>query len=288
MKCQKINIPTSLDNEANEVEDENMIGIRGLEENYAENENSTIIENEFLKSYNLYINEKYKLLICKSCKYVVEKENSFSHISNNHRKLVDSKLLKKEMKEAFIDQLNNLDPLLNLNLNIEIAEVIEGLRVFEGFKCGHGGCNYLCRNMNTMYSHTKKEHENLKMEFEECLLQTLFLNPEKRKYFRVKKSSNNMNQGREVEEGENIEIFGITRTSNSSRAGHQFVSSFFTEANWATIVDKFTREELKELRGVEVPPGLKASVDSVFAIGENFSRGTNHYFSELIENPFSK
>ena len=288
LNCQNIEIPVSLDNEEEEIEDENMEENAEVEENSVENENSRIIENELLKSYNLCINEKYKLLICKTCKYVVEKENAISHISNNHRKLVDPKLLKKGMKETFIEQLNNLDPLLNLNLNVESEEIIEGLKVYEGFKCGHGGCNYLCRNMNTMYSHTKKEHENLKMEFEECLLQTLFLNPEKRKYFRVKKSSNNMNQGREVEEGENIEIFGITRTINSSRVGHQFVSSFFTEANWATIVDKFTREELKELRGVEVPPGLKASVDSVFAIGENFSRGTNHYFSELIENPFSK
>jgi hypothetical protein len=162
-KCQKIDIPISLDNEENEVEDENMIGFEGVEGNYTENENSRIIENEFLKSYNLCINEEYHLLICKTCKYVVEKENAINHISKNHRKLV------------------------NMNLNIESEEVMEGLKVYDGFKCSHEECNFLCQKINTLYYHTKNEHVNSKMEFVECFIQTLFLNPEKRKYFRVKK-----------------------------------------------------------------------------------------------------
>ena len=248
-----------------------------------------LIENEYLNKYNVCINEKYHILICKTCKYVIEKEYVFAHISRYHRAIIDSKNIKQELKEEFINQLNILDPLINTNLDFITEEVIDGLNLFEGFQCKNYECNYLCRNKSTLYKHSKDNHGNL-MEYEKCLIQTLFLNPEKRKYFKVLRESNNSIQEEEIRvgEGENNEIFGISRTLNISRTGHQFVSSFFTEADWPTIVDKFTREQVKELRTAEVPPGLMTAVNSVFAKGENFSRGTNHYFSELIENPFSK
>lgn len=283
--CQKINIVDALDIDENENEEENMEVNEEIEENSSEVENSEIVENEFLKNYNLRINEKYHLLICRTCKYVVEKENAFNHVSKNHRKIVDSKLLKPGRKEELLDQLNIVDPLLNRNLNFESEEIIEGLNIYEGFKCGNGECNYLCRHMNTLYDHSRKEHVNSKMIYEECFIQTLFLNPEKRKYFKVKKNSRSTSQ---VEEGENNEIFGVSRTLNTSRVGHQFVSSFETESNWSVIIDKLGAEGLKGIFGLTVPLGLEQSINMVFNRGEEFSRVSNHYFSELIENPFSK
>ena len=187
------------------------LNINGMGKNI---ESSDLITNEFLNSYNLTINQKYNLLICRTCKYVIEKEYAFYHVSNNHRMIVDSKLLKQDQKNLFFEKLNLMDPLLNNNANnnFESEAVLEGLNLYEGYICLT--CNYLGRSKKGLYNHSKEKHNGL-MSFENCFIQTLFLNPEKRKYFRVKKSSNDSFQGREVEEGENNEIFGITRTLNS-------------------------------------------------------------------------
>jgi len=251
------------------------------------NHQNELIENEFLSKYNLRVNRKYNLLICKTCKYVIDVDYAFSHISKSHRKIVDSANIKAEYKEFFIQELKSIDNLLNQNLNLVSEEIIEGLNIFKGFQCINNECKYLCQSKGALYKHSRENHEG-SINYEECLIQTLFLNPEKRKYFRVKKSSNDMIQGREVEECENNQIFGITRTLNSSRVGHQFVSSFETESNWSVIIDKLGAEELAGLVTVEIPTGLERSVNMVFNRGEEFSRVSNHFFSEFIENPFSK
>ena len=65
-----------------------------VEEDFEESANSSesssdMFENNFLKSFCLVINSKYHLLICKICKYVLEEDSVFNHLSRNHRLLID-------------------------------------------------------------------------------------------------------------------------------------------------------------------------------------------------------
>jgi hypothetical protein len=255
-----------------------------VENNVTDSED--LIENNFLKKHNLVINEKYHLLICKTCKYVIQKENVLGHLSNFHRSIIDSKLFQLESKEDIINELNNINPFLNDNFNISTEDAIPGLNIYKGFQCKNSNCGFLCRNKGSMLRHSKEFHSGM-MDYEECHLQTLFLQPEKRRYFRVKKSSNFSKEDEKMEQ-ELDQIFGLGSHTSIGRTGHQFVSTFHNEANWSTIVDKFEGEQLKEFSKVEVPPGMKTALDWVFDKGEKFAKVTNHFFSELIENPFSK
>jgi hypothetical protein len=68
---------------------------------------SNIFQNNLLKDYNLLLNTKHHLLICRTCMYVIEKESVFNHISQKHRNIIDSKILKAERKDEFYTQLND-------------------------------------------------------------------------------------------------------------------------------------------------------------------------------------
>jgi len=249
---------------------------------------NNLIETELLKRYNLFVNLKFNLLICKTCKYVVEKDSVFNHVSRNHRSIVDSRNLQPELKLIFDLEINGKWPLLNSIENIETEEPIEGLSLFDGFQCMANDCNYLCRNKRTILKHSKEVHERVK-NFEKCYIQTLFQQPEKLKYFKVIPRPNDSNNELILGQELNDEIFGIRQSGNrNNELGHQFVSSFETESNWAIIDCQFSDLKIQEIISIEIPEGLMNVVNMIYNKGESHSKKCNHHFVEKLNNPFSK
>ena len=127
------------------------------EESTISNEGSNdLFENEFLKKFNVVINSKHHLLICKSCNYVLEEDSVFNHLLRNHRLLIDCSHIKQEKKNEFIEELNLLDPMINSNFNIETDEIIQGLKIYNGYCCNH--CNYLSVNKVVIKNHLRQNH----------------------------------------------------------------------------------------------------------------------------------
>ena len=263
-----------------------------------------ILENNLLKKYNLVMNLKHNLLICKTCKYVIEEGTIVNHVSRNHRNIVDSKILKKEEESIFLEDLNLIAPMINSNLNVEEdCEFIQGLIDFEGYQCSD--CKYICLADTNIKKHIKNKHNNNEenilenrtnqnqkiKNYEKCNVQTLFLQPDKRRYFRVNKISRLPNQIETIDR-ECIEIIFARNNSNNRgdqlRTGHQFVSSFHTEANWNYVFDKFNNEEIDNIVGMQVDKKLEESMGKIFDQGEKFSKVVNHHFNQLIDNPLSK
>ena len=266
-----------------------------VEEDFEESANSSesssdMFENNFLKSFCLVINSKYHLLICKICKYVLEEDSVFNHLSRNHRLLIDCSHIKQDKKNDFVEELNYLDPVINSNFNIETEEIIQGLKVYNGYGCN--SCNYLSVNKEKIKNHIRQNHQTKSyLDFYECNIQTLFLQPDKRRYFRVKKISRLPNQVETIERECIERIFARTNSNNRGdqlRTGHQFVSSFHTEANWNYIFDKFNNEEIDNIVGMQVDKKLEESMGKIFDQGEKFSKVVNHHFNQLIDNPLSK
>ena len=77
-----------------------------------------IIESSLLKKYNLVMNSTHNLLLCKSCKYVIEEGSIVNHVMRNHRSIVETKYLKKEEELMFLEELYLIAPLVNSNLNM--------------------------------------------------------------------------------------------------------------------------------------------------------------------------
>jgi len=263
-----------------------------------------ILENNFLKKFNLIMNWKHNLLICKTCKYVIEEGTIVSHVSRYHRNIVESKILKKEEELIFLEELNLIAPMINSNLNVEEdCEFIQGLIDFEGYQCLD--CKYICLTDTNIKKHIKNKHNNNQENnikfgtnqnqsinnYEKCNIQTLFLQPEKRRYFRVKKISRLPNQVETIERESIERIFARINSNNRGdqlRTGHQFVSSFHTEANWNYVFDKFNNEEIDNIVGLPVDKKLEESMGKIFNQGEKFSKVVNHHFNQLIDNPLSK
>ena len=235
------------------------------------------------------INTKDNLLICKGCRYVIEKENVLSHASKNHRLILDSKYLNKRNETEFLEILNQVNPGINQNLNILSGDLIQGLNIFEGFECQE--CHYLCRLKNVIQKHMKDNHSvERKNNFENCKLQTLFLHPEKRKYFKVQEPAGIILRDI-VETEENEAIFGMKTSQvepGNSLVDHRFVSLFHKEAELDLITDKFTDEELKEILQIVSPDSMVNAVNIVFNMGEKSSGGSDNYINEFIEDPLSK
>lgn len=259
-------------------------------EEFNETDESAIFENQFLKRYNMIINLKQHLLICKTCKYVIEEEAVFNHCLKYHRLVTNYKDMHHDKKEEFYEELSLIDPILNSNLNIYSEEIIEGLKVYDGYFCKE--CDFITVNKAVIQAHMRQCHpKSNNINFEECNVQTLFLQPEKRRYFRVKKISRLPTPVESIER-ESVEEIYARPTSNSRndqiRSGHQFVSSFYTESNWTYIFDKFSSDEIDSIVGLKADEPLEESVGKIFDQGEKFSKVVNHHFNQLIENPLSK
>ena len=270
--------------------DEEFFSLNDFEANVVSNSvSSNIFENQFLKEFNLIVNTKFNILICKTCKYVVEVDSVFNHLSRNHRRIINSKILNDEKKQNFIAVMNLTFPNLNSNFDFscEGGDEIEGIKLNVGFHCSHNQCEYLCVEKNSLYKHSKESHGCLPM-FIKCNIQTLFCNPEKKKYFKV--IANNQFQNNEVNiNEENDAIFGMRQSGiRNYEMGHKFISSFETESNWAIIESKFTDEEIQEIISIEIPVGLTNSINLIYNKGENHSKNCNHHFVEKLNNPFSK
>ena len=281
-KNQKIK---QIELENNEILDEE------FEESEIINEGSSdLFENEFLKKYQLIINIRHHLLICKICKYVLEEDSVFNHLSRNHRLFIDCSNIKQEKKNEFVEELNLLYPMINSNFTIETEEIIQGIKVYNGYCCN--SCNYLSVSKKGIKNHLRQNHPTQSnLDFYECNIQTLFLQPDKRRYFRVKKISRLPNQVETIERECIERIFARTNSNNRGdqlRTGHQFVSSFHTEANWNYVFDKFNNEEIDNIVGMQVDKKLEESMGKIFDQGEKFSKVVNHHFNQLIDNPLSK
>lgn len=261
---------------------------------------NSLLENDFLNRYNVAINIKHHLLVCRTCKYVIEEESLLKHVSSNHRKIVETKYLTKQSVESFVEEINFMDPFINSNFQIQSEDIIQGLKLYDGYSCNK--CGYLCCHKATIRNHLKLAHNNepdtnsnnqnqITNYYEECNIQTLFLKPEKRRYFRVKKISMLPNQVETIDRECIERIFARTNSNNRGdqlRTGHQFVSSFHTEANWNYVFDKFNNEEIENIVGIQVDKKLEESMGKIFDQGEKFSKVVNHHFNQLIDNPLSK
>ena len=251
--------------------------------------NSNIVNDKFLKEFNVVINLKHHLLICKTCKYVVEVNSVINHIKRNHRSIIDCKNLNGERALEFLKYVRELDPMINSNFNIETEEIIEGLEIVNGLQCLE--CQYLCLNLSVIQKHYRKKHCDLKnFNYEKCKFQTLFLHPDKKKYFKVKENSELIIQDI-IETEENDAIFGIKTSQvepGNSLVDHRFVSLFHKEAELNFIIDKFTDEELKDILHLVNADSLVNAVHIVFNMGEKSSGGSDNYINEIIENPLSK
>ena len=324
LRCKKYQ-SNAIVEEIEEVEGEDIEEKIEFPINYSNiGSNNDLIESSMLNSYNLLINSKHDLLICRTCKYVIEEESIISHVSRNHRAIVDSKKLTREHELTFLEELNMISPLINSNLNIEEeSEFIQGLNIYDGYQCLD--CKYICLSEQRMKLHRKKYHQvenstesnsnnsqnntnvnnNLTIDnsnnnnsentkkYEKCNVQTLFLQPEKRRYFRVKKSSRLQTPVESIDRESIERIFAksegsFNRLNNQVRTGHQFVSSFYTESNWTYIFEKFNYAEIESIVELKPEQQLLDTVTSIFEKGEKFSKTVNHHFNQLIENPLSK
>ena len=86
-----------------------------LDEEFEESEiinegSSDLFENEFLKKYQLIINIRHHLLICKICKYVLEEDSVFNHLSKNHRLFIDCSNIKREKKKWIFRRIKLFRP----------------------------------------------------------------------------------------------------------------------------------------------------------------------------------
>lgn len=276
--------------ENDEEFDEDFFSLNDFEANVVSNSvNSNIFENQFLKEFNLIVNTKFNILICKTCKYVVEVDSVLNHLSRNHRRIINSKILNVESKQNFITEMNLNFP--NLNSNVDFTfdgeDEIEGIKLNEGFQCSHNQCGYLCIEKNSIYKHSKESHGCLPM-FIKCNIQTLFSNPEKKKYFKVIANNQFQNNIFNINK-ENDAIFGMRQSGiRNYEMSHKFISSFETESNWSIIESKFTDEEIQEIISIEIPVGLMNSINLIYNKGENHSKNCNHHFVEKLNNPFSK
>ena len=178
-----------LGNSINEVAEtsESAVNIDGIEN--SEVTDSYIVNDKFLKEFNVVINLKHHLLICKTCKYVVEVDSVFNHVQRNHRSIIDCRNLNAERELEFLKYVRELDPMLNSNFNIETEEIIEGLEIVNGFQCLE--CQYLCVNLSVIQKHFRKTHCDLRnFNYEKCTIQTLFLQPDKKNISKSKKIQN--------------------------------------------------------------------------------------------------
>ena len=180
--------------------------------------------------------------------------------------------------------------MINSNFTIETEEIIQGIKVYNGYCCN--SCNYLSVSKKGIKNHLRQNHPTQSnLDFYECNIQTLFLQPDKRRYFRVKKISRLPIQAEPIERESIEEIFARPISYNRNdqlRTDHQFVSSFYTESNWTHIFDKFNDDEIDSIVGLKVEKQLEESVVKIFDEGEKFSKVVNHHFNQLIENPISK
>jgi hypothetical protein len=248
-----------------------------------------VVEDEFLKRFNLIINTKYNILICKTCRYVIEKQSAYNHASRNHRIVLDPTFLNKAEERLFIQTLERLYPEINSNVEIESEETVQGLNITDGYQCKD--CNYMCCTKRIILKHMRTEHgEEKKFNFENCKLQSVFLHPDKKKFFKVKENPELIIQDIAATE-ENDTIFGIKKSLSepgNSLVDHRFVSLFQKEAELDLITDKFNDEELKEIVLLATDNSMVDAVDRVFNMGEKSSGGSDNYINEYIENPLSK
>lgn len=134
----------------------------------------------------LFYNATYRVLICRECKYAIQKSALESH-------LLRHKIYRNERAQllASIAKLVLFEP-QDVPLPHPTSPPIDGLPVTNGYRCTIGGCGNLCASEKRMRRHWSENHDGLKQgAFEECvreaMIQTFFRGTRLR-YFEVNSS----------------------------------------------------------------------------------------------------
>jgi hypothetical protein len=132
-------------------------------------------------AYFIY-NTKYRILICRQCKFVVHRDSLQRHLERRHGDR------DWQIRNQLVVYARTLDliPIKEMKLLQPDAEVIEGLDVLDGLNCTD--CGYLCATQETMMQHCRRQHSWLKRvgpRWGTCHVQRLFTGGDSNKYFRV-------------------------------------------------------------------------------------------------------
>ena len=126
-------------------------------------------------------NERYRKLICKSCKYAVNGSSVQRHLLQNHRHV------------SLIQRKNTIQYANTLHLSHDNSDPpewnhtpIQGLQLLNGYECQV--CQYICVERYSMEQHCRKEHEWKKGyvgTWIDCHVQSWFPS-QRRKYFKTR------------------------------------------------------------------------------------------------------
>ena len=125
-----------------------------------------------MEEYLLY-NHEYSVVICRQHKYAITKDWIGRHFQEYH-KTVPLKT-RKEI-EALVSELNLLDP-IQVQLPSDTIPV-DGLTIYNGFKCSYDGCGALNGTVTSIKEHCKKKHKWIKsvgVMWTEQTVQTFFV-----------------------------------------------------------------------------------------------------------------
>jgi RNase P subunit RPR2 len=145
---------------------------------------------EILAKYGIEYREEYKLLVCKGCKNILYK-NFKEHIEKRH----GIKMGKEEEKEIL--KGNFWVESGYFKRKTEVLVAVDFIKIDKWFRCGI--CNYSCKTKKRIKQHVRKEHEEGKGTYKECLVQKISGEKCFKRYIEVLKGS----EGEEGERGEN-------------------------------------------------------------------------------------
>ncbi|KAL4867110.1 hypothetical protein BDV12DRAFT_210099 [Aspergillus spectabilis] len=106
-----------------------------------------------LSPTNLLIyNSKYKVLVCRECKYAIQKPALRSH-------LLRHKIYREKRQRLLssIAELDILEPDLVATPGLSSAPV-DGLPIISGYQCSDDECGYLCASLKRMRMHWRDVH----------------------------------------------------------------------------------------------------------------------------------
>ena len=133
----------------------------------------------------LEYNAEYRVLICRECKYAIQKSAFGSH-------LLRHKVYRRERQRLLsaIARLDILEP-DDVQLPSLGSPPVDGLPIIEGFKCTAAGCENLCASSKRMRIHWSERHgePNPSVPFSRSALLQTFFRGTKLRYFEVRSVS---------------------------------------------------------------------------------------------------